>query len=55
VRVSNLPAIALYEAAGFAAIARRVAYYPPSHPGAAREDALVMRCPLNMLPRAPAA
>jgi ribosomal-protein-alanine N-acetyltransferase len=54
VRVSNLAAIALYEAAGFMSIARRVAYYPPSNPGAGREDALVMRCALTMLPRAPA-
>jgi [ribosomal protein S18]-alanine N-acetyltransferase len=53
VRVGNLPAIALYEAAGFAAIARRMAYYPPSNPGGAREDALVMRCGLGMLPRRP--
>ena len=55
VRVSNRPAIALYEAAGFMAIARRVAYYPPSNPAAAREDALVMRCELGMLPRPPGA
>ena len=54
VRVSNLAAIALYEAAGFMSIARRVAYYPPSNPGAGREDALVMRCALTMLPRTPA-
>jgi [ribosomal protein S18]-alanine N-acetyltransferase len=47
VRVTNRAAIALYEAAGFMSIARRVAYYPPSHPGGTREDALVMRCALN--------
>lgn len=47
VRVSNRGAIALYEAAGFAAIARRVAYYPAAEPGGAREDALVMRCALS--------
>ena len=41
VRVGNRAAIALYEAAGFVSIARRVAYYPPSNPGAGREDALV--------------
>ena len=46
VRVGNRAAIALYEAAGFLAIARRVAYYPPAQPGGAREDALVMRCAL---------
>jgi len=43
VRVSNAPAIALYETAGFAPIARRVAYYPPSPLSGLREDALVMR------------
>ena len=47
VRVSNRGAIALYEAVGFVAIARRVAYYPPGQPGGAREDALVMRCALS--------
>jgi ribosomal-protein-alanine N-acetyltransferase len=51
VRVSNHGAIALYETAGFVAIARRVAYYPPGEPGGAREDALVMRCAL--LPSSP--
>ena len=47
VRVGNRAAIALYESAGFVPIARRVAYYPPGNPGAAREDALVMRCELS--------
>lgn len=42
VRVSNEPAIALYEREGFVRIARRVAYYPPDADGV-REDALVMR------------
>ena len=55
VRVSNRSAIALYEASGFMSIARRVAYYPPANPGANREDALVMRCALGMLPGVPAA
>jgi ribosomal-protein-alanine N-acetyltransferase len=55
VRVGNRAAIALYEAAGFVSIARRVAYYPPSNPGAGREDALVMRCALNAPTAAPAA
>ena len=55
VRVGNRAAIALYEAAGFVSIARRVAYYPPSNPGAGREDALVMRCALNGPTAAPAA
>lgn len=41
VRVSNVPAIELYAAEGFAPIARRMGYYPAS--GNAREDALVMR------------
>jgi len=53
VRVSNIAAIALYEQAGFAAVARRVEYYPPAARGAIREDALVMRCELTR--RAPAA
>lgn len=43
VRVSNLPAIALYERAGFERIARRVAYYPVTLNDSSREDALVMR------------
>ena len=50
VRISNQAAIALYEAAGFAAIARRVAYYPPPSPGGMREDALVMRRALGLVP-----
>ncbi|HSQ81841.1 MAG TPA: ribosomal protein S18-alanine N-acetyltransferase [Casimicrobiaceae bacterium] len=51
VRVGNLPAIALYETAGFSPVARRAGYYPPAAPGGAREDALVMRCPLGLAPR----
>ena len=47
VRLSNTGAIALYEAEGFARVARREAYYPPRTPGAPREDALVMRRPLE--------
>ena len=47
VRVGNRPAIALYEAAGFAPVARRAGYYPPATPGGPREDALVMRCALG--------
>ena len=43
VRASNAPAIALYERAGFASIARRASYYPAGGVGATREDALVMR------------
>ncbi len=39
VRPSNLPALALYRASGFAAIGLRKGYYPA---GGAREDALVM-------------
>ncbi len=42
VRVSNAPAIALYEGAGFMRIARRAGYYPAGADGR-REDALVMR------------
>jgi ribosomal-protein-alanine acetyltransferase len=45
VRVSNQPAIDLYAAEGFAAIARRIGYYPAA--GDAREDALVMRKSLS--------
>ncbi|MEP7328153.1 MAG: ribosomal protein S18-alanine N-acetyltransferase [Betaproteobacteria bacterium] len=40
VRVSNGPAIALYERAGFAPVGRRNGYYPG---GTSPEDALVMR------------
>lgn len=47
VRVSNAPAIALYESEGFVPIARRVAYYPPAPQTGFREDALVMRRPLG--------
>jgi ribosomal-protein-alanine N-acetyltransferase len=46
VRVSNSAAIALYEGAGFARIARRTSYYPALGPSALREDALVMRLAL---------
>lgn len=42
VRVSNVPAIALYEGEGFVRIGRRAAYYPKGADGI-REDALVMR------------
>ncbi len=45
VRVSNVPAIELYAAEGFAPIARRMGYYPSA--GNTREDALVMRKPLS--------
>jgi [ribosomal protein S18]-alanine N-acetyltransferase len=43
VRVSNAAAIALYHVEGFSEVARRGEYYPPARPGAAREDALIMR------------
>jgi ribosomal-protein-alanine acetyltransferase len=43
VRASNVAAIALYESAGFAPIARRNHYYPPAALELPREDALVMR------------
>ena len=46
-RVSNAAAIALYESEGFAPIARRVSYYPPTPGTGVREDALVMRRPLG--------
>jgi ribosomal-protein-alanine acetyltransferase len=45
VRIGNLPAIRLYQSAGFQPIARRERYYPPA-PDGSREDALVMRCAL---------
>jgi len=56
VRASNVAAIALYEGAGFAPIARRNHYYPPVMPDSPREDALVMRralAPLWPLARTP--
>lgn len=46
VRISNAPAIALYEDAGFVRVARRANYYPPDAEGV-REDALVMRRSLS--------
>ena len=49
VRVSNVPAIMLYEGAGFVPVARRNNYYPPAAPGLPREDALVMRRALTRL------
>jgi ribosomal-protein-alanine N-acetyltransferase len=45
VRESNAAAIALYQRAGFDAVARRESYYPGA--GTAREDALVMRCAVS--------
>jgi ribosomal-protein-alanine N-acetyltransferase len=46
VRQSNEAAIALYCTEGFAAVARRIGYYPPARIGDGREDALVLRRPL---------
>jgi ribosomal-protein-alanine N-acetyltransferase len=43
VRGSNVAAIGLYRAEGFAPVARREGYYPGATAGAPREDALVMR------------
>ncbi len=43
VRVSNVAAVALYEAEGFTCVGRREAYYPAHLPDGAQEDALVMR------------
>jgi ribosomal-protein-alanine acetyltransferase len=51
VRASNRPAIGLYEAAGFATVGRRDAYYPAT-PRAGAEDALVMRRSLVAAPDA---
>jgi ribosomal-protein-alanine acetyltransferase len=45
VRISNAPAIALYEVAGFEPVGRRHAYYPETSRSVS-EDALVMRCTL---------
>jgi ribosomal-protein-alanine acetyltransferase len=50
VRVSNRAAIALYHSEGFAPIARRVSYYPPAPVTGLREDALVMRRELALVP-----
>jgi ribosomal-protein-alanine N-acetyltransferase len=47
VRVSNAPAIALYQSERFVPIARRKAYYPARRPDEPREDALVMRLALD--------
>jgi [ribosomal protein S18]-alanine N-acetyltransferase len=47
VRTSNRAAIGLYEAEGFAPVARRIGYYPAAAPDAPREDALVMRRALH--------
>jgi ribosomal-protein-alanine acetyltransferase len=47
VRVSNIPAIALYAREGFVPVARRIGYYPSSAGAASREDALVMRRALS--------
>ena len=47
VRVSNAAAIGLYEAEGFAPVARRVGYYPGATFDVPREDALVMRRALS--------
>ena len=44
VRVSNFPAIALYEGRGFRHVGERRAYY---HGESGREDALIMRCDLS--------
>lgn len=44
VRVSNLPAIALYRALGFTEIGMRRGYYQNA---AGREDAMAMACELN--------
>jgi [ribosomal protein S18]-alanine N-acetyltransferase len=48
VRTSNAAAIGLYSAEGFVPVARRAGYYPPSLPGGAREDALVLRRALRL-------
>ncbi|MBQ0719020.1 MAG: ribosomal protein S18-alanine N-acetyltransferase [Gammaproteobacteria bacterium] len=47
VRVSNFPAIALYEGRSFRHVGERKAYY---HGESGREDALVMRCDIESPP-----
>ena len=47
VRRSNTVAIRLYESEGFVLVARRAAYYPGIANEGPREDALVMRRPLD--------
>ena len=47
VRTSNAAAIRLYESEGFVLVARRADYYPGITTEAPREDALVMRRPLD--------
>jgi len=47
VRVSNVVAVALYEAEGFTCVGRREAYYPAHLPDGVQEDALVMRRALD--------
>jgi ribosomal-protein-alanine N-acetyltransferase len=49
VRVSNAAALALYAGEHFEPVARRVGYYPPT-PSTRREDALVLRCALDIVP-----
>lgn len=46
VRVSNFPAIALYEGRGFRQVGERKAYY---HGESGREDAWIMRCDLPII------
>ena len=50
VRASNQPARALYQQAGFEAVATRSGYYPAQ--GGGREDALLLRRCLQALPMA---
>jgi [ribosomal protein S18]-alanine N-acetyltransferase len=47
VRASNIAAINLYSAEGFAPVARRAGYYPAAQTGDVREDALVLRRALH--------
>jgi ribosomal-protein-alanine N-acetyltransferase len=50
VRTSNIAAIRLYESEGFAAVARRIDYYPSASAVGPREDAIVMRRALGGSP-----
>jgi ribosomal-protein-alanine N-acetyltransferase len=47
VRAGNAPALALYHRLGFLEDGCRRGYYPPSTPGAPREDAVLMSRPLS--------
>lgn len=53
VRCTNAAAIGLYQAEGFAPVARRAGYYPGPTADAPREDALVLRRAVASSPASP--